>query len=112
MYSYRGNVTKVIDGDTIDVDVDLGFHVTLNMRLRLYGINAPEMKGETIEAGKASRAWLDAKLAADNYEVDILTIKDKREKYGRYLAKVYTRQSARSVNELSVEHGMSVIYME
>ena len=52
MYTYRGEVKSVIDADTIDVLVDLGFGVHTMQRLRLYGIDAPEMK---TEAGKIAK---------------------------------------------------------
>ena len=50
MYEYRAFVRKVYDGDTITVDIDLGFEVMLkNQKLRLYGINTPEVRGESRE---------------------------------------------------------------
>lgn len=76
-------VLRVVDGDTLHVVADLGCDLTLTMVLRLYGLNAPE-RG-TPEGAAASdyvRRW----VANHGPVFELLTAKDKREKYGRYLA--------------------------
>ena len=85
MYEYRATVQHVVDGDTIDFDVDLGFHVHQYMRVRLEGIDAPE-KGTS--GGSAATEFVQATLPV-GAEVVLLTTRDKQEKYGRYLARVY-----------------------
>lgn len=87
-YEYSAIVLKVVDGDTLDAEVDCGFHLHITMRLRLYGINAPEMKGPSKEAGKASKAYLESLIAATGPEFVIRTVRDTTEKYGRYLATI------------------------
>lgn len=81
MYEYNARVIRVVDGDTVWLDVDLGCDVHVQMDIRLYGINAPEM---STNEGKVAKAfvedWLEARPA-----LILHTIKDKREKYGRYL---------------------------
>lgn len=84
MYEYRATILRVVDGDTVDVTLDLGFDVHLKQRLRLRGIDAPELR--TTE-GKASRDWLRT-LLPPGESVVVRTEKDRREKYGRYLATV------------------------
>lgn len=84
MYEYVGTIIKVVDGDTVDVNVDLGMDVHCNQRFRLLGINAPEHGNP---AGDASTAWLKTLLLVGD-TVIIRTHKDKREKYGRYLATI------------------------
>lgn len=77
----------VVDGDTMHVGVDLGLDVAINITLRLYGINAPEM---STQAGKDAKAWAlewFAQHCPDGQFV-VQTVKDSREKYGRYLATV------------------------
>jgi len=84
VYQYRGKVARVIDGDTIDVDLDLGFGVwKLKERLRLNGLDAPEM---STDAGKAARAWLLLLLPVGT-AAHVETA--KFDKYGRYLAEVW-----------------------
>lgn len=88
MYIYRGEVKAVIDADTVDVLIDLGFGVHTMQRLRLYGIDAPEMR---TEAGKIAREYVKSVLlGGDAFKyVYVRTIKDKKDKYGRKLAVLY-----------------------
>lgn len=87
LYHYRATVVSVYDGDTITVDIDLGFNATLRMNVRLARINAPEVRGpqksEGLTAAEALRQLLPA-----GQQVFLRTYKDGREKYGRYLADV------------------------
>lgn len=86
LYHYKATVVSVYDGDTITVDIDLGFSVKLRMPVRLARINAPEIRGETRVAGQAARDFLQSLLPQ---QVTLKTYKDGREKYGRYLADVW-----------------------
>lgn len=89
MYQYTIKAAKVIDGDTIDLIIDLGFHVTITLRIRLKGLNAPEMN---TAAGKAAKEfaqdWLNQQLAITGNTLILETFKDKTEKYGRYLGTI------------------------
>jgi len=88
LYHYRALVTAAYDGDTITVDIDLGLKtVVKGEKLRLYRINAPEMRGPEKIAGKVSRDYLRGRILGK--EVLIETIKDKRGKYGRYLGEIW-----------------------
>ena len=63
MYEYTAKVIKVYDGDTITVDIDLGFGIMLRKQtLRLYGINTPEVRGESKEEGKRVRDLLRERI--------------------------------------------------
>lgn len=85
MYTYTATIVAVYDGDTVRADIDLGFSIhTHSVQLRLYGIDAPEMRGETAEAGLLARDALRSMIL--NKQVTITTFKDRQEKYGRYLA--------------------------
>ena len=92
MYQYKAQVKAVIDADTIDVLIDLGFGVHTMQRLRLYGIDAPEMRSE---AGKIAKEYVKSVLlgADASMFVYVRTIKDKKDKYGRKLAVVYWCES-------------------
>lgn len=92
MYEYKAKVVRVVDGDTIDVDVDHGFGITSRKRLRLFGVDAPETYGVKKESdeyknGMEAKLWLDEMIGGKN--VIIQTHKDRTGKFGRYLAKVY-----------------------
>lgn len=82
MYEYKATVVKVVDGDTIDATVDLGFSVHKKERLRLIGLNAPEHGSQL---GDDATAWLRTQLPIGT-AIIIRTQKDKTEKYGRMLA--------------------------
>ena len=88
LYTYQGKVIKVYDGDTITVNVDLGFNVELKKeKFRLIGINAPEVRGVHKIAGKKSRDWLRDQILGKT--IIITTEQDKKGKYGRWLAKIW-----------------------
>jgi micrococcal nuclease len=110
LYHYKAFVTQVYDGDTVTVDIDLGLHTWMKgEKLRLYRINAPELRGEEKEAGKISRDYL--KKLVWKKELVIETIKDKREKYGRYLAEIWlhlNNGSYLNVNDELVKKGYAV----
>lgn len=107
-YDYRARVVRVIDGDTVVLNVDLGFDIHhTNMTVRLWGINAPEMN---TPEGKQARAWLVEKLAN---QTDILfdSRKDKADKYGRYLAVLWRDGDISSLNDQMVVAGHAQFYM-
>lgn len=88
MYTYNAKIIGVVDGDTVDADLDLGCFVHTVARLRLLGVNAPELHGETREAGLRAKARL-AELV-EGKTVVIQTHRDQREKFGRFLASIQT----------------------
>jgi micrococcal nuclease len=87
-YSYRAVVTRVVDGDTIDVDLDLGCHVWIHRRLRFLEVNAWETRGEERDRGLAAKAFVE-KAIADADRVIVQTEMDATGKYGRLLAWVH-----------------------
>lgn len=91
-FQYRALVRSVYDADTIRVDVDLGMSIWLkNEPLRLARINAPEVRGEEREAGIEAREYL--RSALDDREIVIVTEKDNKGKYGRYVAEVWVEDA-------------------
>ena len=109
MYEYRAYVRKVYDGDTITVDIDLGFGVVLkNQKLRLTGINTPEVRGEQRQDGLKVRDLVRSRIA--NKWVVIKTEKDKRGKYGRWLATVFEPGIEESINMWLLNEGHAVEY--
>jgi micrococcal nuclease len=89
IYIYKAELIRVVDGDTVDLIIDLGFDTSRKERFRLYGIDAPEMN--TL-AGKEAKAWLREALqsfGAIYVQTIQLSTKTKRDKYGRFLAVLY-----------------------
>jgi len=104
IYKYKAFVTKVYDGDTITVDIELGFGiVTRKQKIRLAHINTPEVRGEERDQGIISRDVLRDMILNKNIILD--TFKDKKGKYGRYIGVVYLPETATSVNDFLVENG-------
>jgi micrococcal nuclease len=109
LYNYLAKVVSVYDGDTCTVDIDLGLRTWVHHeKLRLNRINAPEVTGVEKPAGLASRDFLRGLI--EGKEIHLQTIKDRQEKYGRYLAEIYIQQGGEwlNVNDLMVKNGHAV----
>lgn len=105
VFEYQATVNRVIDGDTIEVSIDLGFCMTWKTPLRLYGINAPETNSkDPVERAMAvlAKKWLTQQI--DGKVVRLQSVKPK-DKYGRYLAEVWLTSGlqTRSVNDQMVK---------
>ena len=88
LYFYRAKCVSVYDGDTVRLDIRLGLDVVLsNVSCRLYGINTPELRGDDKAAGIAARNRLRQLVLGE--DLVIQTHKDRRGKYGRYLATLW-----------------------
>lgn len=87
MYTYACQVERVIDADTLVLIVDLGFGITRKDTFRLLGIDCPELR---TEEGKAARLFTVAWIAERGNQLTVRTMKDKQEKFGRYLADLYS----------------------
>jgi micrococcal nuclease len=115
MYEYHvKKVTNVVDGDTIDVEIDLGFDISFNSRVRLAGIDTPESrtrdKAEKV-LGLESKEYLKSKIK-DAKDVVIKTEKmDSSEKYGRILGWIFLDGSKVSVNEQMIADGYAWGYL-
>jgi micrococcal nuclease len=107
LYHYRARVRSVYDGDTCTLDIDLGLGIWVQgEKVRLYRIDAPEVRGSEREAGLQSRDFLRETI--DGRDVLIETIKDTKGKYGRYLAEIWLEQpdgSYANVNDRMVSAG-------
>jgi micrococcal nuclease len=101
MFTYNAIVERVIDGDTVDVHIDLGFDIWHSVRLRLSGLDAPEM---ATDAGKTAKRFV--KDALEGESVTITT--SKTDKYGRYLAEIFVRGN--SFNKSLLDLGFAVPY--
>lgn len=107
MYNYKAKIIDVYDGDTVTAMVDLGFLHFQEMKLRLYGINTPELRGPEREQGIIVRDIL-REMVLDK-EVTIRSYKDKQGKYGRYLANIILEDGL-EVNQWLVDNGHAEEY--
>ena len=112
-FFYSAKVMDVIDGDTLDLVVDLGFDVHFRVRVRLHGINTPESR-------TSDKAEKELGLKAKAYTKDwttrhstvfVKTVKDKKEKFGRILAEIYSDElKTACLNEDIIEAGFARKY--
>lgn len=112
MYTYKARLIRVIDGDTVDAEIDLGFGVFMKQRVRLYGINTPESRTKDLderERGLASKARLTELLPR---EFIVETILNKRGKFGRILGVLYVQENDTriNINETLVNEGHAQEY--
>lgn len=115
MYTYNARVIKVIDGDTIDLEIDLGFHVKVTKRARLSGIDTYEKNSRLVfEREKAAKATALLTNILQKKIVKIKTFIDKEDKYGRILVEVYANdfdfENHNSVNIMLIQEGLALPY--
>jgi micrococcal nuclease len=115
MYEYNvKKVLKVVDGDTIDVDIDLGFDISLTKRVRLAGIDTPESRtADKMEKalGIEAKEYLKHHIAEAKSVVIKTELPDSTEKYGRILGWVYVDGDTVSVNDHMINDGYAWGYM-
>jgi len=116
MYEYKASVLRIVDGDTIDVMMDLGFETWVKKRIRLYGINCPETRTRD---KKEKKAGLKAKAMTEKMCIDAnysCRIKSKSiGKYGRVVAEVFfdmPEDQYICLNDVLLDTGNAVPYME
>ena len=110
MYEYKCKMVKVVDGDTIDVDIDLGFGVWMrNQRIRMHGIDTPESRTRDLEEKKYGLAAKDFLIKWTNAGgLTLKTHKDDRGKFGRILGEIWCFDT--NVNEKMIEEHHAVRY--
>ena len=110
MYRYNVEVTRVVDGDTVDVDIDLGFGMVYKkQRVRMMGIDTPESRTRNLEEkyyGKLSKAHLQKILS----EGDIQLLSHDKGKFGRILGELFIGNSVYSVNQQMIDEHHAVPY--
>lgn len=111
MYQYKAMVDRVVDGDTIDLIIDLGFKITTHQRIRLAKINTPETynvkkDSEEYKKGMISKEFVEKRLADNNNKVIIETTK-LTGKYGRYIGTIWLADNEVSLNKELVDEGLA-----
>lgn len=108
MYEYKGRIVSVYDADTVTIILDLGFNVSIKEKIRLYGINCPELRTKN-EKEKAlaieARDFVRELILGEEVEITVY----KKGKYGRYLAGIFL-ESGELLNELLIKKGYAREY--
>ena len=112
MYTYKAKLDRIIDGDTVDAHIDLGFDITIHKRIRLAGIDTPESRTRDLEEkakGLAAKARLEELLKEENFVLESKEVG----KYGRVLGTLHIYPEGSlpvNVNETLVKEGYAVEY--
>lgn len=110
-YVRNAVVLNVVDGDTLDLNIDLGFRIWIRQRVRVYGIDCPEMHGPSKAAGLAAKSaalgWVKT-MSLDG--IQVRTHLDKTDSFGRVLAEVWSGDDSLAAYLLS--QGYAVPYTE
>lgn len=105
-YDYNAKLIRVVDGDTVWVDIDLGFRTRREEILRLYGINAPEIVGSEKPKGLVTKTRLETLLPTQQ-SFTIKTFKNPTDKYGRWLAELYV--DGVNINQQLIAEGLAEV---
>jgi micrococcal nuclease len=105
MYEYDAKVINIIDGDTVDCVISLGFYLTATHRFRLLGVNCPEVHGDTKAAGLEAAAYTRATLLGQTVRIRTA----KSDSFGRWLAQVFIGDV--DFNQSLIDRGLAVPYM-
>ena len=111
MYEYSCTVKRVVDGDTVDVILDLGFDIFHKCRVRLYGIDTPESRTRNLDEkarGKMAGSFLKKSVEEGNQVVIQTKLKDSKGKYGRVLGEVVVDN--KNINKLMIKKNLAVAY--
>ena len=113
LFHYRSRVTRVVDGDTIDVELDLGFNIKLSERVRFVGVNAPESRTRDLEEkerGLAAKDFVGRWLLEEAGMTPVIqTTVDGTGKFGRILGRVLNDEGG-CLNDVLIQEGHAVAY--
>ena len=108
MYEYKVKITRVIDGDTVDAEVDLGFDTFIKDRIRLMGLDTPESRTRNKKEkalGLAAKAYLKELLRENKGDVILRTSKEGKGKFGRILGTLLIYDGKTNVNQMLIDEG-------
>ena len=111
MYIYKTQLIRVVDGDTVILDIDLGFEVRSRRVIRMIGIDAPESRGSS-DLEKQAAAIAKEKLIEmlDGKQILLCSHKEKTDKYARYLGNLYV--DSENINNMMVQKGLAKEYKD
>lgn len=111
MYTYNATVLRVVDGDTVELNIDLGFRMWMRANCRLYGVNTPELNSSldvVREKAIEAKEFVESKLKPGD-KSSILS--KKLDKYGRPLVRLFYGEEAKCINDELLEEGLAVEFM-
>jgi len=111
IFVYRARAVRVVDGDTCDLTVDVGFHMTTTQRFRLLGINTPELHSKDLaerERAVAATQALTGMLTAATGEWPLLVRTQKSDSFGRWLAEIWVEATGTNINTSLLLQGHAV----
>ena len=114
MYQYKCRINKVLDGDTVDIDLDLGFNIVLaNQRVRMAGIDTPESRTTDKEEkprGMLSKKKLSEKLPVGSWQrINTMKTDSNDDKFGRILGE-FILEDGTNVNQWMIDNNYAVLY--
>jgi micrococcal nuclease len=113
VYNYNATLIRVVDGDTVDCWIDLGFDIKIKERIRLHGLDAPEVRTKDLDEkrrGFETKEWLISQLESNNGEFTIITDKyNPTGKYGRTIATLFLLDGT-NINERMLQEGLATPY--
>lgn len=110
LYWYSAVCNRVVDGDTLDLTFDLGMHVHIKERVRVYGIDTPEIYGVKKDSEEYERGCLASARVKELIEGKRIWVNTKKDKYGRYLAIIFYEDdngASRSLAQTLVAEGLA-----
>lgn len=111
LYHYKAVVNRIVDGDTIELTIDLGFTVYWKSTCRLYGINTPELNSKVVEEREKAKL---AKQAVESHlpvGAKVMIVSKQLDKYGRPLVDVYCTDELYHLNKWMIDQGHAVEYV-
>lgn len=114
-WEYIAELENIVDGDTFDMQVDLGFHAQMNVRIRLAGVDTAEIYGvkkdsEEYKKGKEQTEFVRQWFEEHEGDIYIETFDDEKGKYGRWLARVYADEADSELTEELLDEWPEVEY--
>jgi len=111
MYIYKVKSARVIDGDTVQVVADLGFYIDITIRVRLAGINTPELNSSILEERQLAVLAKAETFAWFELNKDMILLYSKSvDKYGRYIGR-FENSNKESINDILLEKNLAVKYL-
>ena len=108
MYEYKVKITRVVDGDTVDAEISLGYNVYITERIRLMGIDTPESRTRNRKEkalGLAAKAYLKELLKENKGDIILRTSKEGKGKFGRILGTLLIYDGKTNVNQMLIDEG-------
>ena len=113
MYEYNAKLSKVIDGDTIDANIDLGFQTFVKQRIKLYGVDTPQSRSKDEKEKEEGIKAKNRLIELLPREFKVRTVLNKRGKFGRVLGYVYAPNpdgTEININETMIKEGYATKY--